>query len=480
MDVEVLHHGGAVQVGSERLRLKDLLGPDRLQGGGLRIKGARLAEHSLWLALSDGTEHQVPLPPAKTTDRLATLIVRNIGQLLTMQGEGGVGLVAHAAVVCCREHVLEVVPDRDALSAVALAPGCRVVDACGGVVSPGLVDPHTHPVFGGERSVEFGLKAAGRSYLEIHKAGGGILSTVRSTRAATFDQLARSCGANLTRLLAWGVTTCEGKSGYDLTLEGELRLLEVLRTAGDCHPVDLHATLLGAHTLPPEYIDEREAYVELVAGQMVPRAAAEGLCRFCDAYCEDGAFTPEEVERIFRAAQAAGLGLRLHAEQFTDQHGTELAVALGAASADHLEAVGAAAIEALAGSRTTAVLLPGAALACRCPWPPARALLDAGVPVALGTDLNPGSSMTSSLPLMMSLACMQLGMTCEESWRAVTCVAAASLGLGDQIGRVAAGLQADLVIFDAPDYRYIPYHYADNHARVVIKRGRVVLERQRD
>jgi len=245
----------------------------------------------------------------------------------------------------------------------------------------------------------------------------------------------------------------------------------------DCHPVDVVPTVLGAHAIPPEFTERRAAYVALVADELVPRAARGGLARYCDAYCEEGAFSGEEVERIFASAADAGLGLRLHAEQFTDQGGAALAARLGAASADHLESIGEAGIAALARSSTTAVLLPGAALACRCPWPPARALLDAGVPVALGTDLNPGSSMTSSLPLMMFLACTQLRMTCEEAWLAVTRRAACSIGR-DDLGRIAPGAQADLVIFEAPDYRYIPYHYGDNHARVVIKSGRVVVERE--
>ena len=352
--------------------------------------------------------------------------------------------------------------------------GAVVLDAHGGLVTPGLVDPHTHPVFAGQRSVEFGLKAEGKTYLEIHKAGGGIISTVRSTRAASFQELALVCQQNLSALLGWGVTTCEAKSGYALETEGELRLLEVLRVVGGCHPVDVVPTFLGAHTFPPDV--GREEYVAQVVQEMIPRVATRGLARFCDAYCEDGAFTIDETDRIFKAARDAGLELRLHAEQFTDQGGTELAVRHGAASADHLEAVSPAGIEALAGSDTTAVLLPGAALTCRCPTPPARDLLDAGVRVALGTDLNPGSSYTSSLPLMMSLACMQMQVSCEEAWRAVTCNAAHSLGLND-VGRIAPGYKADLVIFDAPDYRYVPYHYGDNHLRVVVKSGRVVLKR---
>jgi imidazolonepropionase len=351
-----------------------------------------------------------------------------------------------------------------------------VVDAQGAVVAPGLVDPHTHPVFGGERSREFAMKAEGKSYLEIHEAGGGIFSTVRATRAASTAELERVCAQNLSRALAWGVTTCEGKSGYALEAEGELRLLEVLRTVGDCHPVDVEPTLLGAHAVPVELQHRRADYVACVAHEMVPRAAAAGLARFCDAYCEQGAFTVDEVREIFAAAAAAGLGLRLHAEQFSHQGGAELAGGLGALSADHLERISAEGIAALAAAGTVAVLLPGAALACRCPWPPAARLVAAGVPVALGTDLNPGSSMTSALPLMMSLACMQMGLSCEQAWRAVTVEAARSLRR-DDIGVIAPGRRADLALFDVPDYRHVPYHYGENHARLVIKGGRIAYAR---
>jgi imidazolonepropionase len=447
------------------------LGCDKTQLGERRIEAAELVTGAdqVRLVLDDGSRHRVALARPPTTD--PTLVIRNAGQVLTMD-DAGVGLLENGVVLCSGGAVLGVYPEREA----AEHRGAKVLDAGGGVVAPGLVDPHTHPVFAGQRSVEFGMKAQGQTYLEIHKAGGGILSTVKSTREASFDQLAAVCAKNLSRLLAWGVTTAEGKSGYALTTAGELRMLEVLRTVGDCHPVDVIPTLLGAHTLPPEHRDSRSEYVAQVAEEMIPRASRAGLCEFCDAYCEDGAFTPAEVEQIFTAAKAHGLGLRLHAEQFTDQGGAALAARLGAATADHLEAVSPEGIQAMAERSTVAVLLPGAALTCRCPWPPARALIDGGVTIALGTDLNPGSSMTSSLPLMMSLACMQMQVSCEEAWRAVTVNAARSLGRDDR-GRLAPGCRADIVIFDAPDYRYIPYHYGENHARAVIKDGRVVLSR---
>ncbi len=512
MATAITHHGAAVLHAGAHHRLKDLVGTEHGQGQ-LRLQGVAEVVGGLELELSDGRVRVVPLPgpgerrshpgaagghedpqfgrgDAAHAERqfalhrgasaggeqgeLPELLIRNAGQILTLEGDG-VGLVEGGSITCRGGAVLEVSPDPR--PSRELAPGAVVLDAAGGLVAPGLVDPHTHPVFAGQRCREFAMKAEGRTYLEIHKAGGGILSTVRATRAAGRAELEARCAANLDRLLAWGVTTCEGKSGYALELEGELRLLEVLRTVSSVHPVDVIPTLLGAHALPPERASDRAAYVAEIAEQMVPRAAREGLARFCDAYCEDGAFTPPEVRAIFAAARAAGLGLRLHAEQFTDQGGAALAASEGAASADHLEAITPAGIDALAASGTTAVLLPGAALMCRCPMPPARALLDAGAHVALGTDLNPGSSMTSSLPLMMSLACTQLRMSCDEAWRAVTVEAARSLGL-ERVGRLAPGCAADLVIFDVPDYRYVPYHYGDNHARVVIKAGRVVLDRR--
>jgi imidazolonepropionase len=471
MSIEVTHRGGAVALDGALHRLKDLLGCENTRLGKVRISAAGRAAggNQLRLDLDDGSRHLVALDSARTEH--PTLVIRNAGQVLTMEGED-VGLLERGTVVCSGEEVVGVYPEHEAPD----HGRARVLDAAGGVVAPGLVDPHTHPVFAGQRAVEFGMKAQGKTYLEIHKAGGGILSTVRATREASFEHLAEVCAGNLSRLLAWGVTTAEGKSGYALSTHGELRMLEVLRTVGDCHPVDVVPTLLGAHTLPPEHRDSRDAYVTQVAEEMVPRASRDGLCEYCDAYCEDGAFTPAEVERIFAAATAHGLGLRLHAEQFTDQGGAGLAARLDAATADHLEAVSPEGIRAMAERSTVAVLLPGAALTCRCPWPPARDLIDAGVTVALGTDLNPGSSMTAALPLMMSLACMQMQVSCEEAWRAVTVNAARSLGRDDR-GRLAPGCRADIVIFDAPDYRYVPYHYGENHARVVIKDGRVVLSR---
>lgn len=419
-----------------------------------------------------------PTSPTSSESRPTTgdLVIRNAAQILTLEGDS-VGIVEKGVIVCGQGLILSIKNETAPELSTAVAPDALVIDAEGGIVTPGLIDPHTHPVFAGSRHLEFGMKAQGKSYMEIHKAGGGILSTVRSTRAASRQELEVQCQDNLRRLLNFGVTTIEGKSGYALELEGEIRLLEVLCDLGQKQPVDIVPTLLAAHALPPEFKKNRAGYVQLIIDEMIPQVASKKLARYIDAYCEEGAFTVEEVRKIFEAGQAAGLGIRLHAEQFSDQGGAKMAARLGAASADHLEAIDRAAIKAMAEANTVAVILPGAALSCRCPWPPVREIIDAGVTVALGTDLNPGSSMTSNLPLQMSLACMQLKMSCEEAWRAVTINAARSLGLTDR-GKLAPSCLADLVIWNAPDYRYIPYHYGENYAKVVIKKGKIVVDKR--
>ncbi|MCC6747301.1 MAG: imidazolonepropionase [Deltaproteobacteria bacterium] len=478
MDLALVQHGTALRVDGRVFRLKELLEAEELRDGALRLQSAHLVGPAfVRLRFADGREVAASLPgrDASPDDGRVDLLIHNAGQVLTFTGMG-VGLVSRAQVLCQGRRVLAVLPAGPLPVGYHLSESATRVDAAGGVVTPGLVDPHTHLVFAGERSLEFAMKAEGKSYLELHQAGGGIHATVRATRSATFDELQRRCCRNLSELLDWGVTTCEAKSGYALEVEGELRLLEVLRAANNCHPVEIVPTLLGAHALPAEHAHARDRYVEEIAAQMIPRAAEQGLARYCDAYCEAGAFSPEEVEPIFVAARAAGLGLRLHAEQFSDRGGAALGARLGATTIDHLEHVGEAGVAAMAAAGSIAVLLPGAALTCRCPWPRAELFRRAQVPMALGTDLNPGSSMTAALPLQMFLACTQVGMTCDEAWRAVTCVAADSVGRPD-LGRIGPGSPADLIVFDVPDYRHVPYHYGRNHAQVVIKAGRVVRQR---
>jgi imidazolonepropionase len=457
--------------------LRKIVPPAYLAAVQLGIRGAELRDGWVCVTLSDGEEFARRHCAIGASAFDGKLVIRNPAQVLTCPSPRTLG-VDQPEVVACSEGRIAYVGEAAGLqrSGFAFGEDCREIDASGCLLAPGLIDPHTHPVFAGERSFELGLKAAGQSYMELHRAGGGIQATVRATRQADAATLLANCRDNLDRLLSFGITTCEGKSGYALSTEGELRLLRVLNKASATHPVEIQPTLLGAHTVPAEYTHRRQEYLRLVVDEMIPRVSAERLATSCDAYCEEGAFSRAEVAQVFRAATDAGLGLRLHAGQFSDLAGVELAAEMGALSVDHLEHVSDAGVAALARSRTVAVLLPGAALMCRCPVPPARRLIDGGVLVALGTDLNPGSSMTAALPLMLSLACAQLGMTCEEAWLAVTSVAAMALGRED-LGTIRVGARADLALFAVPDYRYVPYHYGENHLRCAIKDGNVVCER---
>jgi imidazolonepropionase len=336
------------------------------------------------------------------------------------------------------------------------------------LVTPGLIDPHTHPIFGGSRAGEFALRAAGRPYPEIQAQGGGIYATVRATQAATDDDLLASTRARLREMLAWGVTTCEGKTGYALDPAGELRLLRLLAAASASSPVDVSPTLL-AHVVPADRTD-RAAYVAEFCRDLIADSARAGLCDSCDVFCDQGAFTPDEARTILLAAKTAGLATRLHAEQFTPTGAAELAAQLGALSADHLEQVTDADAVKLAQAGVVATLLPGAAVQLRLPRPPARNLIERGVRVALGTDCNPGSSMTTALPLQMWLGTTELGLTIEEAWLGVTAHAARAIGRADR-GRLAPGMRADLCVFACDDPADVPYQYGKNLLQIVVKDG---------
>lgn len=337
---------------------------------------------------------------------------------------------------------------KDGAGGPGAAEPLPVLDAGGACLTPGLVDCHTHLVFGGSRVEEWEARLAGATYEELARAGGGILSTVRATRAADEGALAASARARLETLLAHGVTTVEIKSGYGLDLATELRMLEVARRLGRELPVRVRATLLGAHALPPEHADDRAGYLDLVTSEMIPEAARRGLADQVDAFCEGIAFTPEECARVFEAGRAHGLGLRLHADQRTDQGAAALAARHGARSADHLEHTSRAGAEAMAGAGTAAVLLPGAALFLRDDTvPPVEAFRELGVPMAVATDLNPGSSPLRSPLLAMGLACSLFGLTPAEALVGVTRAAAGVLGLEDELGTLEEGKRADLALW---------------------------------
>lgn len=398
----------------------------------------------------------------------ASLVVTGIGELVTCAGgEDGaeLGLVHDAAVVVRDGVVLFAGAARDLPADLEELPR---LDARGRLVTPGLVDPHTHLVYAGSRAGEFDLRNQGKSYLEIQAAGGGILATVTATRAASVDALQAAALARLDRFLGHGVTVVEAKTGYDLTLAGEARLLAATAGLRPRHAIDLSPTLL-AHVPPLD--GDRDAYVRGFCDTLIPTATdAEAV----DVYCDAGAFTLAETRQILEAAGRAGKRLRVHAEQFTNTGAAELAAELGAASVEHLEQLSDGAPAKLAAAGVVCNLLPGAALTLRLPWPDAGKLYAAGCIVALGTDCNPGSSLSESQPLMMSLACTQMGLTAAQAWRGVTRSAAHALGRRD-CGHLSPGARGDLVIWDADDHRQVPQHLGATLAADVVIRGRVVL-----
>ncbi len=349
----------------------------------------------------------------------------------------------------------------------------RVIDAGGVCVVPGFVDPHTHLVFGATREDEFELRCLGRSYEEIAAAGGGIRASSRRFRTASRDAVLAQARATRARALAHGTTTVEVKSGYGLDTESELRALEVAGELDDRG--DVVRTFLGAHEVPDDWRDDRAGYVRLVCEEMLPRVAERRLARYCDVFCEAHVFTPEETRTICAAARALGLGIKLHADELAGTGGAELAVELGAVSADHLMRVSDAGIAALAASDTVAVLLPGTSffLGMRH-FAPARRMIEAGCAVALATDCNPGSSMTENPQQVLTIACIGLGLRPAEALAAFTRNAAYAVGLGDVVGRIAPGYRADLVVTDVANHRLLAYHHGVNHARTVVHHGRVV------
>jgi imidazolonepropionase len=360
------------------------------------------------------------------------------------------------------------------------------LDARGGAVTPGLVDPHTHLLFAGSREDELELRQRGAGYMEILAAGGGILSTVAATRAASPEALAAHGRRWLDEMLGHGTTTIEAKSGYGLDLATELRLLEVAHELGKAGPIEIVPTFLGAHAVPPEFRsrpDGTEAYVRSVIEEQLPGVAAQGRARFCDVFCEEGAFTADQSRRILLAAFGLGLLPRLHADELVPSGGAELAAEIGAVSADHLAAPSEAGLAALAEAAAddravVATLLPATTwFLMKDHHAPARRFIELGIPVAIGTDFNPGTSPTASMPLAMTVACLSLGLTPDEALVAATINAAHAVGLGDEIGSLEDGKAADLVIWNVPTSRQIPYWPAADLVQTVVKRGRVVLDR---
>ena len=383
--------------------------------------------------------------------------------------------VDDAAIACADGHVVEV-GDADQLR--ARFPTAERLSASGLVATPAFVDCHTHPVFDGGREREYEMRMQGASYLEIAESGGGILSSVRGVRAASEQALVDRVRYRLDRFLSMGTTAIEAKSGYGLSLEDELKSLRVLRAASDESPVHLEPTFLGAHEVPPEYRDRRDDYVALVCDEMLPAVRESGLARFCDVFTEGHVFSIEQSRRILGRAKELGFDLRIHADQLTPLGGAELAAEVGAHSADHLDWITEKGIERLAASATIPVLLPGVSHFLKIERDaPARSMIEAGLPVALATDMNPGSCYTFSMTMIMHLSCLRMGLTPAEALTAATLNAAFSAGCADRFGSLHPGKRADLVLWDIDDYRHLPYEFGAPPISQVIAAGRIVYRK---
>lgn len=349
------------------------------------------------------------------------------------------------------------------------------LDLPGTSVIPGLVDPHCHPLWAGDRKHEFVLRAQGASYEEIHAAGGGIAHTVGASRQATDEELKDSMLKLVEFMASCGTTTLEAKSGYGLSLAEELRQLELIAQVAESSPIDIVPTCLGAHAVPPEFAHDREGFLAMITEQLLPQVKERNLARYVDVFCERGAFTCEESEQVLRRAKELGFGLRIHAEEFSNLGGSRMAGRLGAASCDHLQHISPDDYQALREGNTIPVVIPGTSFFLDLDrYAPARDLWDAGLPVALGTDYNAGSCLLPSMQMAMSLAVLKMKMTPEEALTAATINAACSLGMGDQIGSLQPGKKADLLVLNTPDWRDAIYRFGSNAVRAVVKNG-VVL-----
>lgn len=404
------------------------------------------------------------------------LFITNIGQLVTVAANGervkrGAQMrelhIHTNASLLIRDGIIASIGKADDVPPEEI----EVIDAGGRVMLPGFVDSHTHTVFAGSRENEFAMRSEGKSYQQIAEAGGGILSTMRSVREATKRELYRSAERRLNEMLRGGTTTVEIKSGYGLSPEAEMKMLEVISELKRDHYSTIVGTFLAAHTVPPEYADNRQGYVDRICDYMMPHVAERKLAVFVDVFCETGYFDLKQTEQIILEAKRHGLVPKLHADQLSAMGATELGAKHNAISVDHLEQMTPAGIEALKNGDTIATVLPGCSLFLNHPYAPARSIIDAGIPLAIATDFNPGSQMCHSMQMMLTLACTQMRMTPEEAVTAATLNAAAALGMSGAVGSIEPGKQADVVLYDVIDYRTIPYHYGTNHVWKIVKNG---------
>lgn len=414
---------------------------------------------------------------------LPDLFIQNCGQLLTvagasqrpkiLQGMDDLGIILDGAVAIKDGKIIDVGTTRQ-LGKKYNKKGVQVIDAMGKVVLPGFVDCHTHTVFGGDRAGEFIQRMQGENYLEILKTGGGILSTVKNTRDLTLEKLVEVSKRRLDTMLLHGTTTVEIKSGYGLDKKSELKILNAIQRLQKAHSMDIVPTFLGAHTIPSEYKSDPDAYVDFVC-KMLPEVKA--YATFCDVFCDDGGFTIEQTKKILSAANNLGFRLKIHINEFKDIGGVPLAIRLCATSVDHLDNIKHRDILKLKKSNITCVLLPGVPFfLMKENYAPGRKMVEEGLPIALATDFNPGTCPCENIQMIITLACLKLGMTPAQAINAVTINASHALGMPDRIGSIEVGKQADMIILDIYDYNQLPYYFGINHVKTVIKKGRLIVE----
>lgn len=410
------------------------------------------------------------------------LIIINASEIVTPLGSkasfgkemGNLNIIKNGAVVI-RNGIIEKVGTTEEILNAYNEKDFQVIDAEGKAILPGFVDSHTHFVFGGYRAEEFSWRLSGVSYMEIMNRGGGIVNSVRGTRDASEEELYNLGKERLNSMLSFGVTTVEGKSGYGLDLEAELKQLKVMDKLNEEHPVDICKTFLGAHAVPDEYKGRTQEYINFMLEEVLPKVAKENLADFCDVFCEKGVFSVEESREILLKAKELGMKLKLHADEIVQLGGAELAAELGAVSADHLLHASDKGIEDMAKAGVVSTLLPTTAFCLKEPYARGRFMIDKGCAVALATDFNPGSGFTNSIPLMFALATIYMNMSIEEAITAMTLNGAAAIGRADSIGSIEEGKKADLVILKYPSYKFLPYHTGVNIVEKTIKDGVVVM-----
>lgn len=413
----------------------------------------------------------------------ADLILKNIGKLVTMQGSSpfrvkeemnNVQIIENAYIAVKNGKILAIgVGD---IFGNMVGPNTQIHDAEGLLVTPGLIDSHTHLVHGGSRENEFAMKLNGVPYIEILNKGGGILSTVKSTKQASEKELYNKAKKSLDRMLEFGVTTVEEKSGYGLELNTEIKQLEVARALDQNHPIDLVHTFLGAHAVPVEYKQNHKEYIDILVNKMMPKIKDLGLAEFCDVFCEEGVFTIEESEYILQKAKEMGYKLKIHADEIESLGGAELAAKLSCVSADHLMAASDEGIKMMAENKVVANILPATSFNLNKEYANCRKMIDMGAIVSLSSDYNPGSCPSENLQFVMQLGCLHLKMTPNEVLTAVTINAAYAIDRANKIGSLDVGKNADFVVFDAPNIEYLMYHFGINHTKKVYKNGKLVVD----